>query len=139
MMTLYKILANVNLSSKERSEYVKVVSVKYGKSKATKFPKAVARTYTKRDEYTSPSKYYCSITQINAKGAVKVSCSCPWFLYRGYEYVLAKRGAADIIYGNGEAPTKPCPAGCCKHLFMLAKELHKAGKLKGDLTFKDQP
>ena len=48
-----------------------------------------------------------------------VSCTCPRWMYM-WEYAMAKRGAAQIIYGNGEPPSETNPSlspGICKHVF----------------------
>ena len=98
-------------------------------------PKAIAKAYSKREGYTSAYKYVCSVECLNDKSHVKVSCSCPDFCFSGNEFRLAQRGAADIIYGNGEPPQTKARAGCCKHIFMLVKELRTHKKLRSDLTF----
>jgi len=58
---------------------------------------------------------------------VKVSCSCPDFMYR-WEYALWEAGAADIIYGNGQPPVDTNAArvaGVCKHLIFLLTTVKK--------------
>ena len=53
--------------------------------------------------------------------SVVVSCACRDFMFR-WEWVLNKRGSADIIYGNGRPPDTSNPnylPGVCKHLFKI--------------------
>lgn len=135
MMNLAQILKNIEWGRKQRAEFVRIISYRYGYKRSNLMPKAIAKAYSKRDGYTSAYKYVCSIECVDSKSNVKVSCSCPDFCFQ-YEYVLARRNAADIVYCNGEAPQEPKKPGCCKHIFMLVKELRANGKLKSDLTFK---
>jgi hypothetical protein len=119
---------------RERAEYVKVTDLKTGFSKKTGLPKAVARVYSKRGGYSSPHRYTASVDCVSVKSHVKVSCSCPDFMYR-FEVVLNNKGAADIKYSNGEQPQDPGRPGCCKHLVMTFKELLNQGVLDGNLLF----
>lgn len=60
---------------------------------------------------------------------VKLSCNCADFVYR-WEYALYKKGGADIVYGNGDAPgtTNPGMAlGACKHLIALDQVIRERG------------
>lgn len=134
-MTTMAILKNVDFGRHERAEYVKIIGLKTGKSKRTGLFKAVSRAYSRRRGSRTSYKYACAITQINIRQHVRVSCSCPDFMFR-WEYRLWKRGAADIIYCNGEPPQTPGKAACCKHLVMSFKTLFEKGFLNGDLTFK---
>lgn len=98
---------------------VKVTKLKLGVSKRTKLAMAIARVYSLDRVKTGVqrNKYVTSITFLPKK-KVKVSCSCSDFMFR-HEYSLWKRGAADIIYGNGEAPDDTNPRlvpGTCKHV-----------------------
>jgi hypothetical protein len=77
---------------------------------------------------TPPQKYETSITVTDPKytsfsrAPVKVSCSCPHFMYT-CEVALATRGNADIKYSNGAMPTYTNPSLApilCKHLMALA-------------------
>lgn len=134
MMLIADILKNIEWGRKQRSEYVRIISYRFGFKRSDMLPKAVAKAYSKREGYTSAYRYICTVECLNAKSHVKVSCSCPDFCFQ-YEYVLAKKGAADIIYCNGERPQHPNKPGCCKHIFMLIKELRANKKLKADLNF----
>ncbi len=138
MLTIAQIINKVDPGRLDRSEYVRITRLKYGLSKQTKLPKAVALAYSKRENYISPARYTCLVKAIDDKGNVKLSCSCPDFTFHGYEYNLYRRGAADIIYGNGERPTvNNYGVGCCKHLVMLINELFVQKKLDKLLNFKD--
>lgn len=135
MMTIAQILNNIEWGRKQRAEFVQIISYRYGYKRSDLMPKAIAKAYSKKPGYTSPYRYVCTIECANDKSQVKMSCSCPDFVFSGNEYRLAQRGAADIIYGNGEPPQAKAKPGCCKHLFMLVKELRKNKKLRSDLTF----
>lgn len=134
-LTIWKIMKNVDWGRKERAEYVKIIGLKTGKSKRTGRFKAISKAYSRKQGEARGYNYACSVTQIDSKGNVNVSCSCPDFCFR-WEYFLWKKGAADIHYCNGEAPQNPGKAACCKHLVMTFKTLFEKGLLKGDLTFK---
>lgn len=120
---------------KANARLVRVVGYKTGFDKL-KRPTAVARTYTPR-EYTigmrlrqakDQNKYVSSIKFLDKQLNVKVSCSCPDFVYAGWEWVLASHGAADIIYGNGDPPDEKNPnyrIGCCKHILALRELIKK--------------
>ena len=137
MMTIMQIMKNVDFGRRERSEYVRITSIRNGTSKKTGFPKTVAKAFSKREGYTSPHRYACTVDCQNAKHQVKVSCTCPDFVFAGHEYMLMTQGAADLIYGNGEAPQDPKRPACCKHLVMTFKEMLKTGVLDGSLKYKE--
>lgn len=129
----------VNKSDKMRkanARLVRVVGYKTGFDKK-KIPTAVAKTYTPK-EYVigmrlrrarDQNKYVSSIKFLNKKLDVKVSCSCPDYMYR-FEWANAQLGASDIIYGNGDPPdvtNAEHRPGMCKHLLALRtiiKERH---------------
>lgn len=135
MLTIWQIMKNVDFGRQERAEYVKVIGLKTGKSKKTGLFKAISKAYSRKQGAERGYTYACAVTQLDKKGNVRVSCSCPDFLFR-YEFVLWRKGAADIYYCNGEAPQQPKKPGCCKHLVMTFKSVFERGHLKGDLTFK---
>ncbi len=125
----------VKMSGKLRkinSGFVRIVAYKEGRDKKG-FAVALAKSYTptvfkggKRQAAKDKSKYVTKITFIDNKLNVKVSCSCADFVFGGWEYANAKRGAADIIFGNGEPPTVKNPdnrPGLCKHLLAVAEEV----------------
>ena len=61
---------------------------------------------------------------------IVVHCQCQDFVFGGWEYALWKHGAAQIIGGNGNAPTKNNTAlkpGACKHIYIAYRELKKLG------------
>lgn len=58
---------------------------------------------------------------------IKVSCNCERFKF-WYEVALARKGAADIIYSNGELPVNTNPTmkiGLCKHLVKVLRYIKK--------------
>lgn len=128
-MNIAAIVKNIDWGRQERAEYVRLVSVKYGRSKTTGQPRSVAKAYSKREGSDASNRYTSQVICLDGDSNVKVSCSCPDFYFHGWEYALSKQGAADIIYGNGQAPQKPVKPGCCKHLFYHISQLVKSGKL----------
>jgi hypothetical protein len=127
-MKLNQIVAKTDRMRKLNATLVKVVGYKAGRNRAG-LAVAVAKTYTPK-EYNShlkvvksrdQNKYVSSVTFIDSKLNVKVSCSCPDFMFR-HEFSLHHYGAADIIYGNGEPPVITNPGmrpSCCKHILAL--------------------
>lgn len=116
---------------------VRVIGYKTGRDKKG-FATAVAKTFTPK-EYNVHHKlvqakdqkpYVSSVKFIDKRLNVKVSCSCPDYVFAGWEYANHTVGAADIIYGNGEPPNEKNPemrVGLCKHLLALRtiiKEKH---------------
>lgn len=64
-----------------------------------------------------------------ANGFIVHNCDDFWSTW---EYALAKRGAANSEYSNGEPPVVRNPKfvpGCCKHIFRLSELLIEQGKL----------
>ncbi len=108
---------------------VRIVAYKTGRDKAG-FATAVAKTFTPR-EYNlryqqvrakDQNRYVSSIKFLDRKLNVKVSCSCPDYVFGGWEFSNYQVGASDIIYGNGEPPDVRHPSyrpGLCKHLIAL--------------------
>jgi hypothetical protein len=129
------ILKNVDFGRHERAEFVKIVGLKSGTSKKTGLFKAISKAYSKKKGDPNSHTYACSVTQMDTKSNVVVSCSCPDFMY-SYEVVLHNKGAADIKFSNGEQPVNPKKPGCCKHLVMTFKTLFEKGYLTADLKFK---
>jgi len=136
MMKLDQLLAKSTRLRKLNATLVKVVGFKTGRDKKG-FATAVAKTYTpteynvrgQRVNARDKNKYVSSVKFIDAKLNVKVSCSCPDFCFR-YEVANHVKGAADVIYSNGEIPESTNPEmrpGLCKHLIALRtliKERH---------------
>lgn len=129
MLTLNELVKMSERMRRLNSRLVKVVGYKTGKDKRGS-PTAVAKTYTPL-EYTlaghritrskDQNKYVSSIKFLDRRLHVKVSCSCPDYMYR-WEWANNEHGASDIIYGNGEAPdytNPPYRPGLCKHLLAL--------------------
>ena len=93
------------------------------------YPTAIARTHSPL-EYTvhrkvipaldRKARYVTSIKFKDKQMNVHVSCSCQDYMYRT-EFLNAQAGAGEIIYGNGEPPTKVDNPGVrmCKHLIAL--------------------
>jgi hypothetical protein len=101
------------------AEKVKITKVRLTK-KGGQLTKVVADSYTPG----SSSKYESEIEFLPSK-KIKLSCSCDDFVYR-FEWVLYRKGSADLVYGNGEPPDETNPArtlGCCKHIIALRDHL----------------
>lgn len=120
---------------KINARFVRVVQYKAGRDSAGKAV-AMARTYTPKEvnvhhhvvHARDQNRYVSAIRFIDKKLNVHVSCSCPDYVFGGWEYANAQVGAGTILYGNGEPPTIRNPSnrpGLCKHLIAL-RELVKA-------------
>lgn len=134
-LKISQILTFVDSGRQDRSEYVKLTSVRYGLSKKTGFPKTVAKAYSRIKGKPSGNRYVVVVECIDNKSHVKVSCSCPDFTFRS-EWHLWRKGAADIIYSNGEKPKVYLTPVCCKHLTMTFSALLFANKLDRNLEFR---
>lgn len=116
----------------ERAAFVRAVQLTVGRSKKTGKMRFVCRTNTpeNRGGKVVLDKYVTTVELIDPKKQyVKVSCSCPDF-WATWEVALAQKGAADVLYSNGEMPDMRNPsrvAGCCKHVVKLADLLVKKG------------
>ena len=128
-MTLDDIIKKCKPLQKDLALYVKFRSIKTGKQDDV-YPFIAAKAYSTKRRLpdgrmvtnVNPETYIAVIMVIDNKKHVKVSCSCPSFNYGGFEYSLAKKGAADIQYGDGSAPDIKNPKripGMCKHLVAL--------------------
>lgn len=129
MLKLSRLLKLSVPSRKANSTLVKVVGYKEGRDKKG-FAVAMAKTYSdqiysdgRRKPAKDKTKYVSKVTFVDAKLNVHVSCSCPDYVFAGWEYANAQKGAGKILFGNGEAPTEKNPnnrPGLCKHLIKLS-------------------
>lgn len=104
------------------SQYVSIKSVQRHKTKPlikfttlTREPGQEPRIHVLRI-YSADPNYKGRLSECPA---LKLSCNCLNFGYV-FETSLALRGAADIIYSNGDFPIQTNPTirpGCCKHTF----------------------
>lgn len=104
----------------EKSQFIKLASVKSGVSRTSGRKKILAQTVSIDKKAPDRTKYITSI-EIFSRQNIKVSCSCSDFMFR-WEYALEKKGGADLVYGNGDPPVDRNPAlkpGVCKHLLAL--------------------
>jgi hypothetical protein len=115
--------------------YVKIQKYKEGRARdGTAY--AAAQTYSlveinsNRELVRSKdrNKYLTKIHFLDKKLNVKVSCSCPDYMFR-FEYPNTKLGASDIIYGNGDPPTVYFAPGLCKHLIAVRKLIKQRHKI----------
>lgn len=115
-MKLNQLVSKSNRLRKLNARLVRVVGYKTGFDKKG-IPTAVAKTYSPK-EYViggrlvrakDQNKYVSSIKFLDRSLNVKVSCSCPDYIFAGWEWSNAQVGAADIIYGNGEPPDMKNP------------------------------
>jgi hypothetical protein len=70
---------------------------------------------------------------INKCPALILSCDCARFLFY-YEVALKSRGAANIVYSNGENPSTTNPhlkPGICKHLIVVLNYMERHHKTAG--------
>lgn len=121
----------------ERATHVKVTGLKVGPLRGTSTVRFIAKTQTpeKRMMGYVWAKYATSIDFLN-KDNVRLSCTCPDFVFSGAEYRLARKGAADIIYGNGEPPQSSVRIYCCKHIVQVTNTLVVKGYLSSHFTLK---
>ena len=130
MMTLPQIIKKTPRQRIEAAHYVKLLQIKRGYNEDG-LGFIAAQTYSTHE--WNPSlhswvrsrnrpKYISVVLFLDNKLHCKVSCSCPDFTYSGAEYILNKRGAADIEFSNGEAPSIKNPGMrpmCCKHIVRM--------------------
>lgn len=127
-MKLNALMAKSTRLRKLNATLVRVIGYKTGRDKKG-LATAVAKTFTPK-EYNVHNKlikardqnqYVSSVKFLDRQLNVKVSCSCPDYLFR-HEYSNHTVGASDIIYGNGEPPVETnaeMRPGLCKHLIAL--------------------
>lgn len=135
-LTAKEIIKFATPAVKQASKYVKISKVTPGILK-NKSHKITAEAYSIATPDGVPKqrreKYKCVVYGINPdarlnKDQVKVSCTCAFFCYT-CEYALKRKGAADIIHSNGEAPVEKNPKLIptpCKHLYRVLVEMVKA-------------
>lgn len=117
-MTIRQIMQATPPSRRQAAEWVKITGMKVKKSPQG-YPLVLAQTIASHDNKgvrKSPQPNHRYVTHIEVQGKyVVVGCSCDDFLYT-FEYALAKRGAANIEYSNGEKPVdrnpKLIPGAC---------------------------
>lgn len=110
------------------SHSVKIRKLKTRTPKQTKGVFGIAEATTRSLEKDAWSSYE-TVIEFYPKKKVILSCGCPDFMYR-WEYALAKKGAARIVYGNGEPPGATNPRnrpGACKHIVALHSHLVSQG------------
>jgi len=134
-MKLKALVAKSEALRKINSRFVKVVQYKAGRDKKG-FAVAMAKTYTLREvnvhrklvNSRDTNRYVSHVKFLDKKLNVEVSCSCPDYMFGGWEWSNAQVGAAQIIYGNGEPPDIRNPGhkpGLCKHLIALRALIEK--------------
>jgi len=127
-MKLNKLVSTSDKLRKLNAKLVRVVQIKTGKDRKGN-PTVMAKTYTPREVNVhykivparDKSRYVSSIKFIDNKLNVKVSCSCPDYLFR-WEVANHQAGCSDIVYSNGEPPLFTNPSmtpSMCKHLLAL--------------------
>lgn len=133
-MTIRQIMSSTPPSRRHAADYVKVTQLKVRRSPDGN-PMVLAKTiasHTSDGIRKSPQPMHKYVTTLEILGKhVRCSCSCDDF-WSTWEYALAKRGAANSEYSNGEPPVVRNPKfvpGCCKHIFRLSELLIEQGKL----------
>ena len=135
MKKLDQLVKSSDSLRKINARFVKVVAYKTGRDKKG-MAVAMAKTYTvhevnvhrKLQNARDRSKYVSHIKFLDKKLNVEVSCSCPDYVFGGWEFSNAQVGASQIRYGNGEAPDIRNPdyrPGLCKHLLALREIIKK--------------
>lgn len=126
-MTAAEILSKTTSRTKQAARYVNVLSAE-PKVLRGGFNALKCKTNSTHDPDGNPKpeqKKHTTVVYATEEGVrlhkalLKVSCTCEAHVFGGGEYALWKRGAADIKYGNGEAPTIRNPKNvpwACKHL-----------------------
>lgn len=114
----------VNEPDFKNSRYVKLLRANMLKTRPeiqtmtqTVIPGEKPRFYRQRI-YTDDLTYTGRISRCPD---IKISCSCPRFKFK-WEFSLAMRYAADIIFSNGEYPVITNPSlkiGACKHCIII--------------------
>lgn len=129
MQTLRSLLKATPLVVQMGAKYCKILSVQMGTG-AISGSKLITAVVKRRTPDGAPhNQHRCSIEGFDTRklllseGFVKVSCSCEAFTYYGIEYVLRKRGAADIVHSNGKRPDIRNP----KLVLFLCPHLTKLG------------
>ena len=107
----------------DRAVRVRVVNLKQGTTKSGRV-RFVARTRSPESHggRVVAEYYTTSIDILDAAQHANVSCTCDDFMYT-WEWALAQRKAATLVFGNGDAPDSRNPSytpGCCKHIVALA-------------------
>ena len=133
-LLLSRIIKNGTIVDLNNARDVDVIDTKFTKSKNGR--KAVIGYCQSVQEGSKPKeKYKCSIIGLEGEMPLSeqrcmFSCNCSRFMYV-WEYALMRKGAAKIIFGNGEPPHQTNPhmlASGCKHLIALCRYLIKQKK-----------
>lgn len=141
MLRFNQILRRLPKIKKELARFVKIYSPRMGFQK-NGMPFYLARTSStmiydaKKKQYkvnpNANQRYLTQISVLDKAGHVKLSCSCPDFLFR-HEVALFTKEAADIEYSNGDYPIETNPLlspTCCKHCLAFYQLLHNRGLVK---------
>jgi hypothetical protein len=134
-LTAREILADTTPRTQNASRWV-VISQAEPKVLKGGYPALKMRTYSTHDvdgnvKAAKPQTYQTTVYATEqAKrlhvAKLKVACSCDAHVFWGGEYALAKRGAADIKYGNGDAPVVRNPNNipwACKHIAKALRQI----------------
>lgn len=135
MLTFETVKKYLNKLKYINSKLVRISNARMGFNKDD-FPFFVAKTTSPRiydpkskKVITNPNQrvYVTMIEVLDEDRHVKLSCSCPDFLYR-HEVALFTHDGADIEYSNGDYPKETNPLlhpSCCKHCLAFYELLHK--------------
>lgn len=131
-MNLPQLLKRTPKHRIEGAQYVKLTKLKLGYDKdgfAIAYCQSYSTHHVEPDGSTKVSdtryRYVTYIKFVDNKLNVNASCSCPDWMYR-WEYALHQKGAANIEYSNGQAPTATNPTlrpGVCKHMVKLLQTI----------------
>lgn len=136
MLTLKKIFsltARQDLERFSRAVNVKVMNIKIGVSKSTGLRRFICRTQTPEKKALGfVLQKYVTTVDFKDNKHVRISCSCPDFVFSGAEYNLAQKGAAILQYGNGQPPEAHKQVYCCKHVVRFVDVMVNNGKLNNN-------
>ena len=137
-LTIDQLLRKARPQQVEYSLHVVIKNVKKVWHKRSLNPVIVCETYSKKTgkDAKGYDRYVTYVEALPTKlgdrfseTRVKVGCSCPFFTFYS-EYALAKHGAADIQFSNGEPPVDRNPKErpfACKHVIKLLYKIDEKG------------
>lgn len=149
-LNIHQISRRCSRRQRENAAFVRILKTQKGYTASGKgyvacqsYSTHVLNEYGRPVRNESPHKYVTMMIFLDTNLNVKISCSCPDFLYR-WEWALHNRGAADIEYSNGDFPDITNPKykpACCKHLYKLYLNIkpHLPNETAPSKTFPTKP
>lgn len=140
MLTFPQIRSKIDRKRKANAKLVKIDDPRIGYQK-NGLPFFIARTHSpyilnsKGKKVVNPTAnewYLTTISFLDKKKHIDISCSCPDFLFR-HEVALADKDASQVEYSNGDYPKDTNPLlkpTCCKHCLAFYSFLYSKGLVK---------